>query len=154
MKIVYWDIENIKFLQASYFKPGFTADLIRVCHAKPFDHIDDRICIPYSKLHIESLAGRGPDLADIQILSYLNHDVMRLGREVDIYLITEDKLFSYRFIVLCRNLGVKHERIHTLLSDNDIRRRRKKGRTLFEEDDLEKIPLFLVNEHQTPEKLK
>lgn len=139
MKIVYWDIENIKYLHAKFFEQSFTADIIRVCHAKPFENITNRVHIEHKDMTINQIYGRGPDLADIQILSYLNHDAMRLERKLEAFLITEDKLLSYQFIVLSKNLGLKYTQVHTLLRDKDIRNRRKKGRALFDKSDLSKL---------------
>lgn len=141
MKILYWDIENIKYLIDQHYSRDMYFDLIQCSFAKPFDDIQDRIVFQCGELKQHHLQSRGPDLADYHLLALLNFDAIEHGRDNDFFLASHDKLLSYRFIVLCRNLGIHRHNIHTLLPDIDIRRRSKKGRGLFEDGDLDKIPL-------------
>lgn len=139
MNILYWDIENIRTIDSSKF-PNVQFDIVQCCFAFPFTDVDRRISLSYDKLNIHKMNSRGPDLADFHLLSVLNSDIMDEGRDHNFYLATHDKLLSYRFIVLARNCSVYRENIHTLLPEIDIRRRSKKGYSLFEEGDMDKIP--------------
>lgn len=140
MNFLYWDIENVKKLTSAHKFFGTRLDVVQCCYAKPFDDVKARINLDFDSLKLHHLNSRGPDLADFHILSVLNMDVLEHGRDNNFYLATEDKLLSYRFIVLARNLSIHRHNIHTQLSEQDIRFRSKKGRSLFEDGDLDKVP--------------
>lgn len=142
MNILYWDIENVNSInvRSKNIFPNVEFDKVQCSFAKPFDNIDSRINLNYKTLELHQLHSRGPDLADFHLLSLVNMDIIDLGRDIHIYLVSADKLLSYRFIVLARNCSLPRDHIHTMVPDAEIRRRSKRGHELFEDGDLEKIP--------------
>jgi len=140
MNILYWDIENLNTLKNEGKFKNINFDIVQCCFAKPFKDIETRIKLPNKTINNHQLHSRGPDLADFHLLSLLNMDIQEHGRDHNFFIATHDKLLSYRFIVLARNLNVNRNRIIPILSDLDIRKRSKRGYDLFEEGDREKIP--------------
>lgn len=147
MNIVFWDIENIKYLKNNENFKGIDIDTIECVYAKPFADIEKRIKIKYKKLNIHALLSRGPDLADFHILALLREHIINSKGQPHVYLLTHDRLLSYRFIVLARSLGLPKLNIHTDLEDEIIRGRSKLGASLFEAGDKDKIPQTDTNTH-------
>ena len=140
MNILFWDIENIKYLKPSNNITTSSFDIIECVYAKPFNDIGKRISVPYNKLNIHALNSRGPDLADFHILALLRERVSNNPLCNNLFLLTHDKLLSYRFIVLARSMGVPKQNIFTDLADDTIKGRSKLGTSLFEQGDIDKIP--------------
>jgi len=141
MNILFWDIENIKYIKRSSNKLP-EIDVIHCAYAKPFSDIEKRIEIEYKIVKTHTLKSRGPDLADFHILALL-HELLTSKidiQKLNIFLLTKDKLLTYRFIVLARSLKFPISNIYTDLEDIQIRNRSKLGGTLFEKGDIEKLP--------------
>jgi hypothetical protein len=141
MNILFWDIENIKYIKKGLNKLP-TIDLIHCAYAKPFSEIEKRIEIEYKTVIKHQLESRGPDLADFHILALL-HELListKDDQNLNVYLLTKDKLLTYRFIVLARSLKFPLLNIHTDLESIQVRYRSKLGANLFEEGDIAKLP--------------
>ncbi len=144
---IFWDIENVGTLTAKVMPDTNLSESISpeethiFCgHAKPFTNISELITVGYHSLDARKLEVTGPDVADFHLLSAMNHIAMLHGRNNMFYLVSRDKLLSYRFIALARNLGIYRHHIGTLVPEKEIRTRSKRGRELFEDGDLDKLP--------------
>ncbi len=136
MNLLYWDTENLNNLNTHVHFPEVKFYIGHAVFAKPFDNINVRLTPNPVIIKTHQLYGRGPDVADIHLLSILHQDIRNLGTDHTFYLATKDKLLTYRFVNVARSCGVKAKNIKYLYTTEEIRLRSARGTSLIEEKNL------------------